>query len=908
MLGSRPHASALYLERPRLLGQLPDAPGYVVWLYAPYGAGKSVLGAQWAAMLEASGWRSFWLSVRGAEPRVGLNSLLGLPPGAPWPATLAALEMQPSLVVLEDLDGDEDLGALLTRPRGLTLLASRGAVRDPELPRLMARGSLVQLGASDLAFTLGEAQALYGDAARAEAAWRACGGWALPLHIGALVGDTAPDASSAALLNGVRASLDAHAWRALLLLSSLPHLPHALADDAVRALAAQGFAQAQERGYVLHPLLCAAVSAHLAPERAAVVAAAAPGLPSAERAEAWYGTRDWTALAGLLEDEVLTVEAERVHAFEAALEAGGVARGPGRTLNLAYAFEHAGRFAEMNAMLEATIDHPRATPRQRLLGIAKALMYLDHRDPPATATRLLERGERAASDATPEEASQYALNLSVHFVNTMQWARARAALERALALLPADHPKRAGYERMVRGRRATIRWGEHGDLDAILAHYRTALAVEHLSPGSRAFSWCYQAFYALIAGDFALARASALEAEALRGVDSALALEARAVRAYVDVELEAFAPVCAALPDARYWNGAWVRTLHARALRHHGQPETALEIIAADDEVSVLLGCERALALQALGQHEQALETLRVLTPHERIEALWFHAARFELTGDPTDLAMVLASTSARERALPLLVPLNALPRERPDLARGYPLEAVLNSAWPSAIKRRLNEVPNLQLRVLGTLEVRVLGHPVTLTRRPWEVLVLLLFGVSRAGIAAALWPDASADAARNNLHVTLNALRRALEPWGAATYLTEDGLQRTTSDLGAVRAALAARDGAALLHAYAGELAPELDVPAIERERAALRAEVVAALIESAVRGSDAVPSLERALELDPFHEGALRALIQLLLRAGRVGHATQSYRAFAKRLREEFGLEPDPSTWALLGAALRE
>lgn len=52
MIGFRPRSTALFLERPRLLRLLPEEPGYVVWLEAPYGYGKSVLTSQWAARLE----------------------------------------------------------------------------------------------------------------------------------------------------------------------------------------------------------------------------------------------------------------------------------------------------------------------------------------------------------------------------------------------------------------------------------------------------------------------------------------------------------------------------------------------------------------------------------------------------------------------------------------------------------------------------------------------------------------------------------------------------------------------------------------------------------------------------------------------------------------------------------------
>ena len=55
---------------------------------------------------------------------------------------------------------------------------------------------------------------------------------------------------------------------------------------------------------------------------------------------------------------------------------------------------------------------------------------------------------------------------------------------------------------------------------------------------------------------------------------------------------------------------------------------------------------------------------------------------------------------------LPGLVPLERLPRARPDLARHYPLGEVLKSGWKAAIERRLGEVPPLEVALLGGCKV----------------------------------------------------------------------------------------------------------------------------------------------------------------------------------------------------------
>lgn len=133
MMSFRPQAGSRYLTRPRLLALLPDEPGCVVWLQAPYGYGKSVLASQWAASREADGWRVIWLAADASEVSRTVANGLGLPAASPWEAVLETLWAEPTVLVLEDLENLEDheeLVPLLRDPRGLLLLASRGPLRS----------------------------------------------------------------------------------------------------------------------------------------------------------------------------------------------------------------------------------------------------------------------------------------------------------------------------------------------------------------------------------------------------------------------------------------------------------------------------------------------------------------------------------------------------------------------------------------------------------------------------------------------------------------------------------------------------------------------------------------------------------------------------------------------------------
>lgn len=120
---------------------MPDEPGFMVWLEAPYGYGKSVLAGQWAEELEGDGWRVAWLALAGRDPRALLAQRLSLPAAAPWGIIDEELWREPTLLVLEDLQGSEDLAPILQHHPGLVLLASRGHLPYLELPKLRTQGA-----------------------------------------------------------------------------------------------------------------------------------------------------------------------------------------------------------------------------------------------------------------------------------------------------------------------------------------------------------------------------------------------------------------------------------------------------------------------------------------------------------------------------------------------------------------------------------------------------------------------------------------------------------------------------------------------------------------------------------------------------------------------------------------------
>ena len=302
-----------------------------------------------------------------------------------------------------------------------------------------------------------------------------------------------------------------------------------------------------------------------------------------------------------------------------------------------------------------------------------------------------------------------------------------------------------------------------------------------------------------------------------------------------------------------------------------------------------------------LGEVEEALlredPALLPPRPEAREERLYWHAARYRLLREEEDLKALLSLTDARERVLPGLVPLDLLPRKRPELARAYPLEEVLRSGWKEAVALRLAEIPPLRVEVLGSFRVRNPLGGVELKGKAREVLAILLLGLPREEVAFALWPDLSEEAALNNLYVWLNRLRKALEPWGLPTYLGEEGLKHLACDLHALEEALRREDAEAAFALYREPLFPGLDHPLLDRKREEVFHRVRALFLK---KGEPRY--LERLLELDPLDEEALLPLVERCLARGQRARALAHLERYRRRLWEELGERPSPEVEALL------
>jgi LuxR family maltose regulon positive regulatory protein len=285
-------------------------------------------------------------------------------------------------------------------------------------------------------------------------------------------------------------------------------------------------------------------------------------------------------------------------------------------------------------------------------------------------------------------------------------------------------------------------------------------------------------------------------------------------------------------------------------------------------------------------------------------------------------------------------------PRARPWLHQ-------LTSAAPrpiaAAARRLLADLPatppfHLDVLVLGPLELRRDGVPIDTpdlrrerVRHVLGYLVLHQGGALRSELAAALWPDHAADAAANNLRVTLSYLVRGLEPdrldGAPSSFVRHDGELLTLaggdhlavdvwafdSHLAAARAA--ERDGALslALEAYGravstwrGPLLPDVTAGWAESEQERLRVRYLDAATRRGelllASGETHEPELlaGAVLGLEPWSERAYRLLVSTYLERGDRSAARRALER-CQAMCADLGVAPEPET-RMLGRRLSE
>ena len=895
MRNLRPRTGDRYLLRPRLIRLLPSEPGWVLWLRAPYGFGKSILSAQWAEALESSGHRVLW-QVPGGQP---LHSLLveqlELPGDAPWGLIRERLSEVPTLLVVEDLSGQEgaELDALLQPPLGLILLASRSALAVPALPKWRAAGRLLELGAAELAFTPEEAGLLFGGEAQGRAAWERTGGWPLALH---LLSRSPELADTEAILTGWRDGVSPEAWREAQFLANLDYLPSAAATGATLELDASGLLQRLEGGYRLHPFLRSSLlEADPSPVREAA-AQEARRLPPSLRAEAYCSAGSAAQLAELLEaawlDEDPLADPQRFLRWEAA---AALPRSPLRQLRRAIALLRSGQLQLGTDQLRELLSGGEAPPALRLEAYGHiAFQLAGHRQ--AEALAAAEAGLTLLTQVDAPLAGAFLNDVARVYFEGGDLDRAGELVRRALELLPQGSGERASALDNL-GR---IRFEQSGDLSGWVALKEEALPdLERGLPHNlaQAHRELAELHWLLAERGRALAHLDLAVKESRRAPLEALAAEG--LGAQLRGSSQAFAPLVA---RSEHWSSAeltgQLRVGWAKVLLGSGQLAEARAVLSGTQGLSAdLLRC---LASQPRAQ-------LRDLPakPLSRLEQLEWQATRYRLGRRARDLQELLALTASGAKVLPALIPIRELPRNRPELSDAYPAEEVLGAGWKEAAQRHRSEIPPLRVRLLGEIAVHRGEQPLALRGKPLQLLVLALLGLSRDQIAEALWPEQDPERSHNTLGVQLHRLRKQAGLF-AQGELVGSALLRSQvdSDLGELERALLSEDAERCYTLYRGPLAPGIDLPAVDQAREELQRQVVSLLTRSSAGNSPELAKrwLERALSLDPLNESALQELLRLLLFLGERAEAVRRYADFAAQLREETSLEPLPETNKLL------
>ncbi len=232
--------------------------------------------------------------------------------------------------------------------------------------------------------------------------------------------------------------------------------------------------------------------------------------------------------------------------------------------------------------------------------------------------------------------------------------------------------------------------------------------------------------------------------------------------------------------------------------------------------------------------------------------------------------------------------------------------------------------MPLLTLHLLGSPRIELDGKPIEVdTRKATALLVYLALtgGHSREKLAAFFWPEANSDKAFGALRRTLSVLNKAVAGLGLViereTVSFEAGpeawvdvvefsrLARAGEPPALSRAAALYRDdfmaGFSLRDSAAFDEWQFLQSESLRREFALVLEKLVTA------RAENAEALARRWLQLDPLHEPAHRALMQLYAESGQHTAALRQYQECARVLQAELGVAPLADT-TLLFEAIKE
>ena len=238
-----------------------------------------------------------------------------------------------------------------------------------------------------------------------------------------------------------------------------------------------------------------------------------------------------------------------------------------------------------------------------------------------------------------------------------------------------------------------------------------------------------------------------------------------------------------------------------------------------------------------------------------------------------------------------------------------------------------VEERPDVEFRVLGTVEAQVRGRTARLTGMQRSLLAILLLNANRVvpgtSLVDGLWGERAPASASARVRMLIVDLRRALGEIGAGADLIatrsagyvlrlDDAWLDSAAFLTTVARAREAfasgrHDEARDLYSYAlalwrGPALSDAQGPVAEAEATRL-AEEHASAIEGAAdvdiaagRYREAVPALTELTRRHPLRDGPYGRLMLALHRMGRSGEALAAYRSMRRRYADELGIEPGP------------
>jgi DNA-binding SARP family transcriptional activator/TolB-like protein/Flp pilus assembly protein TadD len=236
-----------------------------------------------------------------------------------------------------------------------------------------------------------------------------------------------------------------------------------------------------------------------------------------------------------------------------------------------------------------------------------------------------------------------------------------------------------------------------------------------------------------------------------------------------------------------------------------------------------------------------------------------------------------------------------------------------------------------LEIFMLGAFRLAIDGTPVEdrlWTRRKSKTLVKLLalqpnHQLHREQLIEYLWPEQEPDSAINNLHKTIHAARRTLEPElkaGAESQfiITQDQLilLRSTGEMLvdvekfelSAAAALKSNEPAdceAALEIYRGDLLGEdlyEDWASVRREKLRMLYEQLLQHLAQLYKFNGeyqlSIERLNQLLTVNPTNEESHRSLMRLYAATGNRYQAMQQYQLCRDALRRELDADPEPAT----------